>query len=146
MPMSTLSVTLNNCSMTQHRSSGGIMCLYLSNMNNYVVNSKLGRGKYSHVLEGTDKVSNKAVAIKVLLPIRKDKIRREYHFLKQLDHPNIIQFKDIVKCDHLKTTSIIMEHFPHQDFREIYHSFSISEIKHYMRQLFRVLSSINLGP
>ena len=45
-------------------------------MSNYVVHSKLGRGKYSHVFDGTDKRNNKKVAIKVLVPIRKEKIKR----------------------------------------------------------------------
>lgn len=45
-------------------------------MKNYVVHSKLGRGKYSHVLDGTDKRTGKRVAIKVLIPINKEKIKR----------------------------------------------------------------------
>ena len=114
-------------------------------MNNYVVHQKLGRGKYSHVLEGTDKRENKTVAIKVLLPIRKEKIKREYHLLKQLDHPNIIKLKDIVKCSHLKTTSLIMEYFPHQDFRTLYHTLSLPDIKLYMAQLFKVPPYLILG-
>lgn len=40
-------------------------------MSNYVVHGKLGRGKYSNVLDGTDKRTGKRVAIKVLIPIRK---------------------------------------------------------------------------
>jgi casein kinase II subunit alpha len=58
-------------------------------MKNYVVHSKLGRGKYSHVFEGTDKRTGKRVAIKVLVPIHKDKIRREYHIQTSLNDPNI---------------------------------------------------------
>lgn len=40
-------------------------------MKNYVIHSKVGRGKYSHVFDGTDKRTGKRVAIKVLVPIRK---------------------------------------------------------------------------
>jgi serine/threonine protein kinase len=58
-------------------------------MNNYVVHGKLGRGKYSHVLDGTDKRNNRRVAIKVLVPIRKEKIKREYQILRSLNHPHI---------------------------------------------------------
>lgn len=123
----------------------GVLVNSLSDMNNYVVHGKLGRGKYSHVLEGTDKTNNKPVAIKVLLPIRKDKIRREYHLLKQLDHPNIIKLKDIVKCSHLRTTTLVMEYFPHQDFRELYPTLSLSDIKRYMAQLFKVSSPLTSG-
>lgn len=107
-------------------------------MNNYVVHRKIGRGKYSHVFEGTDKRTNKSVAIKVLLPIRKDKIRREYHLLRQLDHPNIVKLRDIVKCSHLRTTSLVLDYFPHSDFRELYPSLALPDIKLYMTQLFKV--------
>lgn len=107
-------------------------------MNNYVVHRKLGRGKYSHVLEGTDKRSQRPVAIKVLVPIRKEKIRREYHILTQLKHPNIAAMHDIVRCPNLKTTSLVFEYFPHTDFRELYHKLTYSEIKYYMAQLFKV--------
>jgi|JI61114C2RNA_FD_contig_31_6793513_length_418_multi_1_in_0_out_0_1 casein kinase II subunit alpha len=58
-------------------------------MKNYVVHSKIGRGKYSHVFDGTDKKTGKRVAVKVLVPIRKDKIKREYHILNSLNHPNV---------------------------------------------------------
>jgi serine/threonine protein kinase len=58
-------------------------------MDNYVVHGKLGRGRYSHVLDGTDRRTNARVAIKVLVPIRKEKIKREYQIMRSLDHPNI---------------------------------------------------------
>lgn len=107
-------------------------------MDNYVVHRKLGRGKYSHVFEGTDKRTKKSVAIKVLVPIRKDKIRREYHILSALSHPNIVALHDIVKCSHLKTTSLILDYFPHLDFRQLYPTLTLLDIKHYMAQLFKV--------
>lgn len=40
-------------------------------MNNYVIHGKIGRGKYLHVLDGTDKRTGKRVTIKVLIPIKK---------------------------------------------------------------------------
>ncbi len=61
--------------------------------------------------------SKQKVVIKVLLPIKPAKIKREYHFLKTLNHPNIIKLVDVVKCSHLRTASLVMEHFEHADFR-----------------------------
>lgn len=108
-------------------------------MNNYVVHSKLGRGKYSHVFEGTDKRTNKRVAIKVLVPIKKDKIRREYHILKSLNHPNLVKLYDIVQCPYLRTTSFILEYCQHVDFRDLYPTLTLGDIKVYIKQLLQVL-------
>lgn len=79
----------------------------------------------------------------MLLPIQKDKIRREYHFLKHLDHPNIAKLKDIVKCDNLRTTSLVFELCPQQDFRELYPTLNLKDIKLYMGQLFNALDYIH---
>lgn len=67
----------------------GYNSFIFSDVKNYVIHSKIGRGKYSNVFDGTDKRTGKRVAIKVLIPIHKEKIKREYHILKSLNHPNI---------------------------------------------------------
>ena len=61
-------------------------------MNNYVIHSKLGRGKYSHVFEGTDKKTGKKVAIKVALALIK-----EEEYCKLLDEEIINYFRIIAK-------------------------------------------------
>ncbi len=85
----------------------GVRRHLFSNIENYSIANKIGRGKYSHVFEGTDLKNKKKVAIKVLVPIRPNKIRREYFITKSLDHPNIIKLVDTVKCSNLKITSLI---------------------------------------
>ena len=77
-------------------------------MDNYAIVKKLGRGKYSHVFLGVNQKTKKHVAIKVLLPIKPEKIKREYHLLKSLDHPNVIKILDIVKSAPLRTSSFIL--------------------------------------
>ncbi len=116
----------------------GVLSLTFSDMKNYVVHSKLGRGKYSHVFEGTEKSTGKRVAIKVLIPIRKDKIKREYHIHSSLNHPNVGKMVGIVQCPYLKTTSFIFEYCPHVDFRELYPALTLADIKNYAKQLFKV--------
>ena len=76
--------------------------------------------------------------IKVLLPIKPTKIKREYHIMRTLKHPNIIKVLDVVRCSHLKTASYVLEHFPHCDFRELYPKLTLADIKCYMKQLFEV--------
>lgn len=98
----------------------------------------MGRGKYAHVFEGRNIATKEKVVIKVLLPIKPTKIKREYHILKQLDHPNIIKVLDIVKCSHLRTASLVFEPFEHQDFRELYPRLQLNDIKIYMKKLLEV--------
>lgn len=50
---------------------------------------------------------------------------------------------DIVKCSHLKTASLVLEHFDHQDFRELYPTLELADIKCYMKQLFSALDYIH---
>lgn len=76
----------------------GYIFFLFSQIDNYNIVQKLGRGKYSHVFEGNDKKNRKKVAIKVLLPIKPEKIKREYVIHKMLNHPNVIKLYDIVRC------------------------------------------------
>ena len=68
----------------------------------------MGRGRYSHVFEGKDTNSKKKVVLKVLLPIKPDKIRREVHLMQQLIHPNIPKLLDVVRCEHMRTASLVL--------------------------------------
>lgn len=88
---------------------------------------------------GNDLKQKKKVAIKVLLPIRTEKIKREYHLAKSLNHPNIVKLLDVVRCPHLKTASFVFEYFEHDDFRELYPRLELEDIKIYMKQLLSVL-------
>lgn len=47
------------------------------NLDSYEVIRKIGRGKYSEVFEGLNKLNNNKCVVKVLKPIRKKKIYRE---------------------------------------------------------------------
>lgn len=82
------------------------------------------------------------MAIKVLLPIKPSKIKREYHILTKLNHPSVVKILDIVRCSHLRTASLVLEYFPHQDFRELYQRLSLKDIKFYGRQLFEVIIQV----
>ena len=81
----------------------------------------------------------------MLVPIKPEKIKREYHIMKHLNHPNIVKIQDIVKCSHLRTSSLIFEYVPHVDLRELTAKFCLADIKNYMKQLFYVQAIINLG-
>lgn len=46
---------------------------------------------------------------------------------------------EIVQCPYLKTTSFIFEYCPSVDFRQLYPTLSLNDIKIYMKQLFKGL-------
>lgn len=59
-----------------HRAALGVLIHSLSELENYTISHKLGRGKYAHVFEGSNIKTKQKVAIKVLLPIKPSKIKR----------------------------------------------------------------------
>ena len=107
-------------------------------LEDYTLSHKVGRGRYSHVFEGRCIKTKERVIVKVLLPVKPTKIKREYQILRQLNHPNIIKVLDIVRCSHLRTASLILENFPHEDFRELYPKLGLKDIRNYGRQLLEV--------
>ena len=79
--------------------------------NTYQITKKIGKGKYSEVFEGYNKLNNQPVAIKILKPIELRKIRREIKILQAVKGgPNIIELLDVVKDDVTDNPSFITEY------------------------------------
>jgi len=53
----------------------------ISNPDHYEIIRKIGRGKYSDVFLGIDSNNDKQVAIKILKPVKKEKVKREVQIL-----------------------------------------------------------------
>lgn len=72
---------------------------------------KIGRGKYSEVFEGIDcNNENSTIAVKILKPVKKKKIKREICVLKTLKGgPNVVDLKDIVRDPVSKSPALIFE-------------------------------------
>ena len=67
-------------------------------MDDYEVETKIGRGHYSEVFEGQNILTKQKVIIKILKPIKILKIQREIKILTYLKNcPNIVQLVDVVK-------------------------------------------------
>ena len=60
--------------------------------------------------------------------------------MQQLSHPGIPKLLDVVRCEHMRTASLVLEHVPHVDWRELYPTLKIDDIRHYIRQLLEVYS------
>ena len=72
--------------------------LTASEIDNYEVVRKIGRGKYSEVFEGINMLNNEKCVIKILKPVKKKKIKREIKILQNLSGgENIIQLLDVVR-------------------------------------------------
>ena len=72
---------------------------------NYECYHKLGRGKYSEVFLGYCKSNNQKTVIKVLKPVKAEKIYREIKILQTLyGGPNIIEGCDTTKEPEFNST------------------------------------------
>jgi serine/threonine-protein kinase len=79
----------------------------------YLIDRCLGRGGMGHVYQARELATNRLVAIKMMIPNAasstrvRDYFRREMEILKQLHHPNIVDFYDVYETKY--TFQIIME-------------------------------------
>lgn len=54
---------------------------FSTNIDDYEIGEKIGRGKYSDVFRGYDAKNDMKAIIKILKPVRSDKYRREIKIL-----------------------------------------------------------------
>jgi casein kinase II subunit alpha len=74
---------------------------------------KLGRGKYSEVYQGVNNANKEKCIIKILKPVKTEKIFREIKILETLyGGPNIIKLYDILKDTISKTPCFVYEFMP----------------------------------
>lgn len=93
-------------------------------LDDYVVSAKLGRGKYSEVLK----------------PVKKKKIKREIKILQAVAKgPNIIELLDVVRDPVTKVPCLVFEHVEAEDWKKLYPTFKLPDIKFYMMELLKAL-------
>lgn len=86
---------------------------------NYIITDILGKGKYSIVFLGIDKITKKKVVIKTLKPIKQQKINREVFVLKNIGkHKNVIELLDVTYDKQTKTYSLIFDYIEHTESYE----------------------------
>jgi casein kinase II subunit alpha len=107
---------------------------------NYEISRKLGRGKYSDVFEGYRVDNEEKIVIKLLKPVRKQKIKREIRILQALtEGPNIIRLIDCVRDPKSRVPALIMEHVQNTDFRNLYATLADFDIRYYIYELLTAL-------
>lgn len=101
---------------------------------------KLGRGKYSEVFEGCNIANNQKCVVKILKPVRSEKIFREIKILQTLyGGPNIVRLFDVVRDPLSKTPSLIYEHIPNTESKILFPRLNDFEIRLYMHKLLEAL-------
>lgn len=108
-------------------------------MDAYEVVKKIGRGKYSEVFDGLNKVNKERCVIKVLKPVKFKKIQREITILQNLyGGPNIVKLLDITRDAETDTPALVLEYTENTDFRTLYPTFTDYDVRFYMYQILRV--------
>ena len=112
----------------------------IGDTNNYIVESKIGRGRYSDVYEGQEKSTSKKVVIKILKPITKIKIIREICILKTLKKcPNIVEITDVIKEKNSDIYCIICKSISGIELKNCYLGISPQNLKDYIYKILQCL-------
>lgn len=93
-----------------------------SKMDPYHIQQKLGRGKYSEVFQGVNISNNQPCVIKILKPVRTEKIYRETKILQTLyGGPNIVKLYDVLRDPATKTPALVFEYIPNIETKQLNH-------------------------
>merc|ERR1711972_434399 len=78
--------------------------------------------------------------VKILKPVKKKKIKREIKILQNLcGGPNIIKLLDAVRDPQSRAPSLIFEHVNNTDFKTLYRSFRVHDIRYYINEILKAL-------
>ena len=112
----------------------------IGDIDNYLVEAKIGRGRYSDVYEGLSKKLNEKVVLKILKPITKIKIKREICILQKLKKcPNIVQIIDVIKEKDSDIYCIICKSISGIELKNFYWGITPQDLKYYMHKIIECL-------
>ena len=110
----------------------------------YEIMGRIGGGKYGEVFRGIDIIRNQDVALKILKPIKVEKIQREVRILEAVKGlPNILQLHEICLEFGSKTPVIVTNHVNGVNQSKLFKHLKYSDIKKIMRQILIALDNIN---
>jgi casein kinase II subunit alpha len=110
-----------------------------NDMSAYHVQQKLGRGKYSEVYQGVNILNNQPCVVKILKPVRTEKIYREIKILQTLyGGPNIVKLYDVLK-DPQKNQALVFEYIPNIETKQLNYQFDRTDIQLYTYKILQAL-------
>jgi casein kinase II subunit alpha len=84
------------------------------------------------------------VAIKILKPVKKNKIRREVKILEMVsDGPNIAKLVDVVRDPSTKSPAIITEFVKQGNMRKVWSELSHDEVRFFMFELLKAIDYVH---
>lgn len=102
-------------------------------INNYECYKKLGRGKYSEVFLSYCKSNNQKCVVKVLKPVKSEKIYREIKILQVMyGGPNIVLLVDLVKEPVSRIPCFVYEWIPTQESKALFTKLNDFECRVYI--------------
>jgi len=108
----------------------------------YAIIRKIGQGKYSEVFQGKDVSGEEEqdVVLKVLKPVKFQRIKKEIHILQKLrDGPNILQLLDVVRDPETKSPAVVFEYIDAIDFKTYFPTMPDLEVRFYLYKLLEAL-------
>lgn len=112
-----------------------------STPDHYSLMKKVGRGKYSTVFKAMHKRRTEC-AIKILVPLDPKRYLREIKILTNLaGQKNIVRLLDLVRDPMTGIYSFVFEWVDFYDWRTLYQSFTIDDIRLYMYKLLCALDT-----
>ncbi|KIY93472.1 hypothetical protein MNEG_14489, partial [Monoraphidium neglectum] len=79
-------------------------------MEKYEVLQQLGKGKYGEVFEGIDCDDNSRCVVKIMRPVKEQRLKREIKILRHVrGGPNIVDMRDLVRDPDTKTPCFVFE-------------------------------------
>lgn len=121
----------------------GAMQIDWGEIENYECYHKLGRGKYSEVFLGYCKANNSKCVIKVLKPVKAEKIYREIKILQTLyGGPNVIKLVDLIKEQKQKIPCFIYEYMNHTETKVLARTLNDFDVRLY---IFKILEALEFS-
>ena len=106
----------------------------------YETVEKIGRGKYSEVFSGVNVYNQSSCVVKMLRPIKQERIQREVKILQNLvGGPNIIKLLDCVRDKNSKLTALVFEYIANTNYKTLFPTLADMDIRFYIYELLRAL-------
>lgn len=115
-----------------------LLQLEYGSIDNYWVQRKLGRGKYSEVYEAVNANNDEKCVVKVLKPIKKRKIKKEVKVLMNLlGAPHTIRLLDMCRDRQTKIPCLVFDFINATSWKSF--EWTIEDLQDYMYQMLKCL-------